>query len=403
MKRRLSEGIVTSLRLVGYWAVAAALQSVVAYVAVCFPNVFGFPGGAAFNDLDSYFRWAQSILAGRVPYRDFVVEYPPLALPFFVAPALVSGRFFRAYTLMFAIEMIVVNALLLWLVAREIKRVEGIGRVASGLAWYSAFFLILCPLSVIRFDLVPTLAAFAAACRLARGRPAAGGIMAGLGTLAKITPGLVVLPVVMAPGSWRPRAKAIAAFGLVVAAGVLGWYQLGGEKVIASVRYHSERGIEVGSFYSSAFIAARLVADYQCHLAFDHLSYNIVGTGTATVAKLSPLAQAACLVLVAWRSRRSTPDEWVRLAGAALLAYVIPSKVLSPQYLLWLIPFVTASGTRRQRLLFLICCALTTALYPWNFVSLCYFRAIPELMLLARNAGLVWLFLSMLGTRRIIQ
>src|SRR6185312_4749443 len=42
------------------------------------------------DDTDIYFRYATMMLEGKLPYRDYRVEYPPLALPLFLAAALVS-------------------------------------------------------------------------------------------------------------------------------------------------------------------------------------------------------------------------------------------------------------------------------------------------------------------------
>ena len=385
------------LRVALCWAVAVAIQSIVGFAGVAFPQAFGFPGRSAFFDEESYFAWASSILAGAVPYRDFVVEYPPLSLPFFVGPMLLDGRQFRAYTFAFAFEMIAVNALLAGLVAREVGRSGGIRGVVRGLAWYTAFFAILCPMDVTRFDLVPALAAFAASSWFARGRMSSGGIAAGLGVLAKFVPGLVILPVLVASGTWRPKVRVAVVFGLVVAVGVIGWRQIGGVRAWEAIRYHSDRGIEIGSPFSSAFIAAHLVGGLELRPSYDHSSISVVGRGTEAASRLAPILQAACLLLVVRRSWGADPGQSIRLGGAAILAYVAVGKVLSPQYLVWLIPFVVASGTRRERLLFLTCCGLTTALYPWSFEALCGFRPWAEILLVARNVGLLGLFASMLG------
>jgi hypothetical protein len=45
------------------------------------------------GDLEIYARYADQIVQGRLPYRDFPVEYPPLALVPFVVPRLLAlGR-----------------------------------------------------------------------------------------------------------------------------------------------------------------------------------------------------------------------------------------------------------------------------------------------------------------------
>ena len=87
-----------------------------------------------------------------------------------------------------------------------------------------------------------------------------------------------------------------------------------------------------------------------------------------------------------------TPGHSIRFAGASLLAYVVAGKVLSPQYLVWLSPFVAVSGSGRVRWVYLVCCLLTTAVFPWKFEALLEFRRSAEALLLARNLALLWLF-----------
>jgi len=126
--------------------------------------------------------------------------------------------------------------------------------------------------------------------------------------------------------------------------------------------------------------------------SYDHFSSNVAAAGSRLVAAYSSLVQLVCLAFVAWRPRGEGRERWVRLGGVAILAYVVGGKVLSPQYLVWLLPFVVASGTRRERWLFLACCLLTTAIFPWSFTGLCNFQGLPSALLVARNAGLVLLF-----------
>src|SRR4051794_34946090 len=147
-------------RLRRYWAIAVAAQSLVAVLGTAFSHSLGFsPKISAFSDLGSYFSQSMPITRGMIPYRDIALEYPPLALPFFMAPLLVGGDL-RSYKLAFIVEMILVNACLTWLVGREVGRSERADRVPSRIAWYSIYFMILCPMNITRYDLVPTLAAF---------------------------------------------------------------------------------------------------------------------------------------------------------------------------------------------------------------------------------------------------
>src|ERR1044071_5744746 len=50
--------------------------------------------GAKFRDLHLYRQYGDALLDGRIPYRDFFVEYPPGAIPLFAAPSLAPGGWY---------------------------------------------------------------------------------------------------------------------------------------------------------------------------------------------------------------------------------------------------------------------------------------------------------------------
>jgi Glycosyltransferase family 87 len=389
-------------RLLIYWSIAVGFQVGFAILSAAYPSAFGYSDKfRVFDDVKVYFQDARPILEGRLPYRDYPVEYPILAIPLFVAP-MVFGSHFETYKFAFASEMLLLNAWAVWLVARAVEESEGIDRVPGRLAWYSLFFALFCPMSIARFDLAPMLLAFASSRWLAKGQIRAGGVAAGLGVLVKLVPGLVVVPFLAKAGPWGSKAKGLMAFALTVALGGLVWWSLGGEAVASSFRYHGERGLEIGSLYSSAYLIAHKLAGVWVFSHFDHGSMNLSGPGSHDASRLAPIVQGALLVLVAGRARWMASGDEMRFAAAALLAYVLPGKVLSPQYLIWLIPFVCLlPGTIgiSARRCFLVCCVLTTALYPHLFHALSYFEPIPVAVLASRNLGLAWLFAILLGQR----
>ena len=397
--------LVRGRRLLAYVAVAVAIHSLAVTVGLAYPKRSGFVAKGknfAYDDIILYHGFASPILKRRWPYRDYPVEYPILSIPVFAAP-LVAGRAFETYKYAFVIEMLLVDALLTYLVARRVEASAGIEQVPRRLAWYSAFFLALCPLVVLRFDLVPTLLGFIAACWLSSGQMARGGIAAGVGVLVKLVPVVIVLPLMAIGGRWKSKAKGLAAFLLTLGAGGAAWFWLGGEGLIRSIRYHGERGLEIESLAASAYMVAHKLAGVLVFSYFGHGGFNVSGPGVGDAARLSPIIQAALLVLVAARARRAGPTEALRYAAAALLAFLVFGKVLSPQYLIWLFPFLaTLDGPKATaaRWLFLGCCVLTTAIFPTRFGALLTFRDDAVVILAARNLGLVVLFAILIGSQK---
>ena len=75
-----------------------------------------------------------------------------------------------------------------------------------------------------------------------------------------------------------------------------------------------------------------------------HGSQNVAGWGW--VGTLATLVQAAVLVAI-WIAALRRPADATRLAAAAAAAFVAFGKVLSPQFLIWLVPLVPLVRGRR--------------------------------------------------------
>jgi hypothetical protein len=391
-----------SRRVVAYAAIATAIHALAVVVGLSFPHHFGFANkkqNLTFSDIRLYHKFSSPMREGRWPYRDYRVEYPILAIPFFAAP-LSAGSALDRYKYAFVIEMLLVDAALTILVARRVEASIGIEHVPSRLAWYSAYFIALCPLVVLRFDLAATLFAFASACWLASGRMALGGVAAGIGLLVKLVPALILVPFLAIRGDWRPRAKALLAFLATVGVGMAAWWSLARDGLIQTFRYHGERGLELETVAATAYMVAHKLAGVRVLAYFDHGGFNLGGPGAGDAARLTTIVQAALLVLVAARARQAGPAGAMRHAAAALLAFLVAGKVFSPQFMIWLIPFLAAlespKGTT-ARVVFLACCFLTTAIFPNRFGALTEFRTEPVLLLLARNLGMIWLFATLIA------
>jgi len=324
--------------------------------------------GAASWSYRIYYEYASQAMQGQVPYRDYLVEYPILTFPLFLVPRLFVSDFAR-YCIGFAAQMLFFDVAAIVLIARQVAATEGPERVAGRLAWYTVFCASLAPLVVGRFELAPMVFAFAAARWWFAGRPVLGGLTAGLGALLKVFPGLVAAPALV----WEvarlrtSRARGSLAFFLTVAAGTAGWFFLGGSNVLDSFRYHAARGLGIESLYAGALLAWGKLAGIDVPWVIEHKAVHLVPEwGSRSAALASPL-QAAALLLVLFQFRRRGMVEGVRYAGAALLASLVTAKVLSPQYLVWLFPFVVVQSGwtgSRARWLFLFACLTTALIYP---------------------------------------
>ena len=124
-------------RLPACVAIATTIHAVAVTLGLMFPIHSGFATkkkNGAYDDIRLYLKFAGPILEGRWPYRDYPVEYPILSIPVFAAP-LVAGSNLDTYKIAFVVEMLLFDAVLTWLVARQVEATAGIEQVppATGL------------------------------------------------------------------------------------------------------------------------------------------------------------------------------------------------------------------------------------------------------------------------------
>ena len=134
------------------------------------------------------------------------------------------------------------------------------------------------------------------------------------------------------------------------------------------------------------------------------LAKELVGTAADVVAVLSSALQLAAVLAAAWWFWRGPRDAAALLtASAAVVAsFVAFGKVLSPQYVIWLIPLAPLVARRvwlATMALTATATGLTNVYFPWHY------RGIREVtswvwVLAARNLVLVALALVLLDQLR---
>src|SRR5438309_409556 len=111
----LHKGRLTIYLVIGL--IALQLISLVLGAFFTLPRVFK----ADTPDLTTYFVDSGQLMRGQIPYRDFSLEYPPLALVPFALPRLaVFGRAlgFNDYVLLFLTENAVLSTLIAFMLAQ---------------------------------------------------------------------------------------------------------------------------------------------------------------------------------------------------------------------------------------------------------------------------------------------
>jgi hypothetical protein len=386
----------------------AAFVAVAVFVGTWTLLHHGFYKHKQILDTPVYQRYGNGIAHGKVPYRDFELEYPPGALPMFALPGLaqpghgqdVKPGFRRTFeTLMWICGAAALCAMAL--VLRELR----------GAVWTPLLFAALAPLalgSVIlsRFDLWPAALAAGATAALVWGRFRIGHALLGIGAAAKLYPVLLVPLAVAYAWKRRGRREAFVALGLtagVFAAIFVPFVILAPGGVWHSVSVQLGRPLQVESLGAALLLAAHHVFGLGVTGETSHGSQNLAGTTADGVGVASTVVQAGVLlwILITFARGPATAVAFVRSSAAAVCAFVAFGKVLSPQFLIWLIPVVPLVRGRRgfwAGALLLAALVLTQVWFPFRYFRLAlHFEAGLSWVLLARDLLLVALALVLVS------
>jgi hypothetical protein len=319
--------------------VAAALS---AYVFFCFLTSADLLGSHS-ADVGYYGQLARRMRDGAIPYHNLYVEYPPGALPVFAAPAVSLHH----YGDIFSVLMALFGALALLVVASAARALEmsnlELGRALLPLA--VAPFL-LGSVFLNRYDPWPMLLTALALAALIRGRLDLGSGSLAFAVLAKVyaiaTVPVAALYVLRARGVPALRRASLVFVG-VGALVFLPFVLLGPGGVAFSLYEQVTRQVEVESLSASALLVADRIGLYRAHTIVGGLNSNdLVGT-VPTVAGIvsSCIALAALAASAVWfRRGEATRQRFVLAFAVALVGYVAFGKVLSTQYIVWLLPIV---------------------------------------------------------------
>ena len=253
----------------------------------------------------------------RVPYLDGQNEYPVLTgLTMWVAA--VPAVSYQSFVVWNAILLTAAAAATAWALHAFTGRRAMWFAVAPTLLVYG----------LVNWDLVAVALATAATLAYLRGRDMPAGVLLGLGAAAKLYPALLVIP--FALGRWREGrsgdARRLAgAAALTWAAVNLPFAVFGLDRWSEFFRFNSTRGADWDSLW---FIGARPFG-----FTWDVPLLNV----------LSAAAFAVAAVLL-WRAAARRPGFRPWTFGFPLLvAFLLTSKVYSPQYGLWLLPWFAAT------------------------------------------------------------
>jgi len=284
----------------------------------------------------------RGLLQGHVPYLDSGA-YPVLEYPVLTGWFLELGRRITGWlgapsgtglsaqqavdaTLTFVdVNQVLLGALFLVAVWAQVKTV-------AGRPW-DAMMLAAAPTvaaaSLVNWDLLPVALTAAGVLAWSRRRPGLAGVLLGLGMAAKLYPALLLGPLLLL----CLRSGRMRAYGRLLAGFVVSWLVVNLPVLVLAPdawldfwTFNADRSGDFGSIWYVFALAGHGVP---------HL--NAVSAG---------LFALACVLIGALILAAPRRPRFGAVAFLVVAAFLMTNKVYSPQYVLWLLPFVVLARPR---------------------------------------------------------
>ncbi|MET8769025.1 glycosyltransferase family 87 protein [Streptomyces sp. NPDC004658] len=363
------------------WLLATWVATRAALLLFVF-RVFAFPGPDVTSDVSVIYRgWYEVLRQGTFPLDDVTWQYPPAAaLPVLSPGALPFLSYAHAFFVLACLADAVVLALLRYAGGRPDRSPRG--------AWvWVAGVPLLGPTVYARYDVMVTAVAVAALLAGTR-HPRVMGALTAFGALLKVWPALLLV------GAVRRRAWASA---VVTAAGLALLFAVSVPGAFAFLTFQRDRGTEVESLGALVFHMARHFG-WRGEVLLNYGSIEFLGPHVDQVSTAAlALTAAAFGWLLLWRLRatRFAPHTLADAALTAVLLFTVTSRVISPQYLVWLIGLAAvcvsyrASRMGPPALLVVLASFVTVLEFPLGFSHVVTSDWYGVTLLVVRNGLLV--------------
>ncbi len=349
-----------------------------------------------------YMSYGEKLLQGLVPYRDFALEYPPIATVLFAAPLLFGHTLF-SYQTFFSLEMILFDwlnvAVGLWAIKNLVPGIRPWGVLIA-----QPLLLILAGKSIIlqRFDLAPAALTLLAIVLWAARKERLAWLVLGLATGLKLYPILVApLFVLFSYKRQNIRTLALASVLFIAAAMIPNLIVTRGDFSFMTqfVAYHADRGLEIETLYSTLLMLNGLITGTPLAHVFQFGSEELAAPLAPLFLKLAlPFTALGLLAVyfIAWRYARHLEDPAeifeavLKFSAVLFICFMLLGKVLSPQYLVWLYPLAGVIRKQREQVWLWLGSALFLSLwiFPYHWSDLTSFTSLAVVLLYFRNMEL---------------
>ncbi len=382
--------------------------SVSRYVLFLFITlVLPYPEGKWLKgDVDLYNFWAKGLVKGIFPIEDSMWQYPPLAGVVFAIPQWLFGNALTGFIVfMIVIDLLILITLLITGLNRF--KFNSPSTSLNGLsgAWFWVLWPILMgPLALTRFDVVPTLFALLALIALSNKkiRPLLSGFLLGIGALVKLWPMLLF---VIYPKKVLMKVSASFVSTLVLVILFMSTWSVGFTNFLNN---QTSRGLQVESIAATPFVLAKLFgANVEYPFRYGSLEVQAVfATEIGFLLNLFTLVVFIVLFALNYQNKLNNLNLFDKALVIVMISIAL-SRVFSPQFWVWIGGLAALAlinkETKLKKVIVLLSISafLTQLLYPGQYVQLLSGEFFATLLQISRVTLFVWALA--LGTKLLLK
>lgn len=370
------------------------------------------------DDVANFYQQYLHLKNGEIPYKDFVFEYPPLAIIIIGIPGVLSFSE-DSYGIMFTIFSTIAAILCYYFLMKIGKNLGLKNRIIS-------IMMILCTLLLtrcfFRLELFLMLFVILGFYFYSEKRYELAFVMMSLGVMLKLVPVLFAIPMLipfLLRKDYFELVKNVGICVVVCAAITLPFLIADSSSAFDYLTYHSDRMLQLESVAASFVLLINIFVPIVDSCVYEHGSQSILGSVPDAIASgimyVMAIAVVIFVLFCVLRYREELKNEnnalIIAMGIVSIMLFVALNKVFSSQYLIWVLPLIAllvvdhrSNNTERTILhLSVICLALTILetypLYPMLYQEL---NPIAVLVLLARNlvfCGIIFYIARLIAER----
>jgi hypothetical protein len=335
------------------------------------------------RDIELYFLYSFKLWHGLVPYRDYPIEYPPLALVPLILPQIIVQPLtwsLGEYQIIFWLEC-AATIWLLWkwlspdspLLGLDFSHPKiwlkmgtspwGTNFNVSYNFQFFATFVILGSISFERYDIFPAAATIVALKMAIDRKFVWTGVAIAIGIGMKLYP-ILLLPPITIYYALQRQFKEVAKLWIstiaTIAIYTIPCWVFFGNNVGLFFKYHQQRGLQEESVLAGIILLFGKMKLTSIYTVFMYGSQHVVSPLAEIGLKYLPgvaivgLAWATFTYGYAWMKqvrlgRYPTKIDLAEAIVFTLVIFMVFNKVFSPQYITWLLPFVALIDPQKAK------------------------------------------------------